>query len=86
MVYLLVVAHSRKDLVGDSGIVPFDMPVLGLLEVFDLPIETLMSADFKQNGVLGAFVIERVLVRLMIAFVVCPCFIKISLSMLVYFL
>lgn len=50
----LLVVHFLEYFVGDACIIPFDIPIFGFCEVFDLPAESLLSADFQEDGIFGA--------------------------------
>lgn len=49
----LRIGHPLKGLVYYPSIAPFDLPVLSLSKIFDLPVETFTSANFLEDGVLG---------------------------------
>lgn len=56
VVYALRVGHLLQGLVYYASVAPFYMPVLGLPEILNLPVEALAAAHLLQDGVFGVCV------------------------------
>ena len=52
MIDLLLMSHPTQHLVSDPTVTPLQVPHLAFVKVLDLPVETFVSADLHEEGVL----------------------------------